>query len=223
MRKPILVLVVSSIVLATPAFAQRSTGSIRGTVRDATQSVLPGATVTVVNEETGLSRNVVTNAAGVYSVPVLCGTVLTPAGARSGPAGVAIDVSGGGYTTCSTVYVFLDDLRIGTVHPNAAGVISRGGLSIPGQVAAGDHTVTAACQRSGQQVMTSATFSVTPSGIHRPAIMTALPQPRDVTLDPGRMALSAGTAVASRLTIRTAYAAPRPIRPRRASGEMVRM
>ena len=71
MRKPILVLVVSSIVLATPAFAQRSTGSIRGTVRDATQSVLPGATVTVVNEETGLSRNVVTNAAGVYSVPIL--------------------------------------------------------------------------------------------------------------------------------------------------------
>ena len=71
MRKPVLVLLVSSLFFATPAFAQRSTGSIRGTVRDATQSVLPGATVTVLNEETGLSRTVVTNAAGVYSVPVL--------------------------------------------------------------------------------------------------------------------------------------------------------
>src|SRR5438128_2540470 len=71
MRKPVLVLVVSSLFVATPTFAQRSTGSIRGTVRDATQSVLPGATVTVLNEETGLSRTVVTNAAGVYSVPVL--------------------------------------------------------------------------------------------------------------------------------------------------------
>ena len=71
MRKPVLVLIVSSLFVATPTFAQRSTGSIRGTVRDATQSVLPGATVTVLNEETGLSRTVVTNAAGVYSVPVL--------------------------------------------------------------------------------------------------------------------------------------------------------
>src|SRR5256712_10927609 len=71
MRKPVLVVIVSSLFLATPTFAQRSTGSIRGTVRDATQSVLPGATVTVLNEETGLSRTVVTNAAGVYSVPRL--------------------------------------------------------------------------------------------------------------------------------------------------------
>src|SRR5919198_2552308 len=71
MRKRVLVLFVSSLFLATPIFAQRSTGSIRGTVRDATQAVLPGTTVTVLNEETGLSRTVVTNAAGVYSVPAL--------------------------------------------------------------------------------------------------------------------------------------------------------
>ena len=71
MRKPVLVLLVSSIFFAAPAHAQRSTGSIRGTVRDATQAVLPGATVTVSNEDTGLSRTVVTNSAGVYSVPDL--------------------------------------------------------------------------------------------------------------------------------------------------------
>src|SRR3989442_8889486 len=71
MRKPFLFLFVALLFHATPALAQRSTGGIRGTVRDATQAVLPGTTVTVLNEETGLSRTVVTNAAGVYSVPDL--------------------------------------------------------------------------------------------------------------------------------------------------------
>src|SRR5689334_5568974 len=56
-----------ALLLATPVLAQRITGTIRGTVRDATQAVLPGVTVTVVNQETGLTRTVVTNAAGVYS------------------------------------------------------------------------------------------------------------------------------------------------------------
>ena len=49
------------------AYAQRTTASIRGTVRDATQGVLPGVTVTATNEDTGLVRSVVTNDAGVYS------------------------------------------------------------------------------------------------------------------------------------------------------------
>src|SRR2546425_11584779 len=71
MRKPFLFLFVALLFLATPALSQRSTGGIRGRVRDATQAVLPGTPVTVLNEETGLSRTVVTNAAGVYSVPDL--------------------------------------------------------------------------------------------------------------------------------------------------------
>src|SRR5438067_12877107 len=71
MRTTLLFPLVALIFLAAPADAQRSTGGIRGTVRDATQSVLPGATVTVSNEDTGLSRTVVTNSAGVYSVPDL--------------------------------------------------------------------------------------------------------------------------------------------------------
>src|SRR5207245_2470874 len=70
MRKSVL-LAILALVLAAPAFAQRSTGSIRGVVKDATQAVLPGATVTVTNEDTGLLRTTTTNAAGVYSVPDL--------------------------------------------------------------------------------------------------------------------------------------------------------
>ena len=71
MRTTLLFPLVALIFLAAPADAQRSTGGIRGTVRDATQSVLPGATVTISNEDTGLVRTVVTNSAGVYSVPEL--------------------------------------------------------------------------------------------------------------------------------------------------------
>jgi hypothetical protein len=70
MRKQFLC-AVASILLAAPAFAQRPTGTIRGTVRDATQAVLPGATVTVSNEETGFSRATVTNSVGAYSLPDL--------------------------------------------------------------------------------------------------------------------------------------------------------
>src|SRR5439155_7851496 len=62
---------VALFLLAAPALAQRPTGTIRGSVRDSTQSMLPGATVTVSNEETGFSRATVTNSAGVYSVPEL--------------------------------------------------------------------------------------------------------------------------------------------------------
>src|SRR5947207_8901717 len=60
-----------SLLFAAPALAQRPTGTIRGSVRDTTQSMLPGATVTVSNEETGFSRATVTNSAGVYSLPEL--------------------------------------------------------------------------------------------------------------------------------------------------------
>src|SRR5512142_1767034 len=56
---------------ASAALAQRSTATVRGTISDATGGVLPGVTVTAVNQETGLSRTVVTNNAGVYSLPEL--------------------------------------------------------------------------------------------------------------------------------------------------------
>ena len=49
MRKQFLC-AVASILLAAPAFAQRPIGTIRGTVRDSTEAVLPGVTVTASNE-----------------------------------------------------------------------------------------------------------------------------------------------------------------------------
>jgi len=55
-------------VSASPAFAQRSSATIRGTVRDATEAVLPGVTITATNEDTGLTRATVSNSSGGYSL-----------------------------------------------------------------------------------------------------------------------------------------------------------
>src|SRR5437773_1966102 len=50
--------------------AQQFTGSVRGLVRDA-NGVIPGVTVTLVNEATNISREVTTNDVGQYSFPAV--------------------------------------------------------------------------------------------------------------------------------------------------------
>jgi hypothetical protein len=52
----------------TAAFAQTPTFSLEGVVSDAQQAVLPGATVTITNTATGLTRSVVTDAGGRYVI-----------------------------------------------------------------------------------------------------------------------------------------------------------
>jgi hypothetical protein len=56
------------LTIALPASAQRTTASVLGTVTDPTHAVVPGATVTVTNQDTGLTRSTVTNGQGLYSV-----------------------------------------------------------------------------------------------------------------------------------------------------------
>ena len=53
------------------AFAQASTGTINGRVLDQGDAVLPGVTVTVTNQATGVVRTTVSNEQGVYSMPGL--------------------------------------------------------------------------------------------------------------------------------------------------------
>jgi hypothetical protein len=55
-------------ISAVPASAQILYGSVVGVVKDSTGSVLPGATVTIVNKETNLTREATTNADGAYSI-----------------------------------------------------------------------------------------------------------------------------------------------------------
>src|SRR5262249_6898077 len=67
MRAP--ALLVLSLALSAPAYAQFDSGHISGFVRDAQQGALPGATVTLTNEGNSSKRNTVTNSTGYYVFP----------------------------------------------------------------------------------------------------------------------------------------------------------
>ena len=58
------------LVLAIPAWAQVNS-SVQGRVSDATGAVIPSATVTAVNVETGVSRTTTGSATGDYSITLL--------------------------------------------------------------------------------------------------------------------------------------------------------
>ena len=53
---------------SAPAIAQVLYGSITGVVKDSQGAAVPGATVTIVNKETNLTRDTVTNAEGAYNL-----------------------------------------------------------------------------------------------------------------------------------------------------------
>jgi len=71
MVKRILLLVGLFVVCTTMAAAQGTTSRLVGQVTDATGGVLPGVTVTLTNEATGVRFTTVTSAAGVYSFEAL--------------------------------------------------------------------------------------------------------------------------------------------------------
>ncbi|MGA9465952.1 MAG: TonB-dependent receptor [Terracidiphilus sp.] len=72
---------------ATPLGAQTDTGSIVGTVSDASGAVVPGVEVEITNSATNVTQSVVTNAAGVYQALQLI------------PGTYNVKVSHAGYTT----------------------------------------------------------------------------------------------------------------------------
>jgi trimeric autotransporter adhesin len=57
-------------IAAGVASAQSFQGGVRGSVKDA-QGVIPGVTVTLANEATGVARDTVSNASGEYSFPAV--------------------------------------------------------------------------------------------------------------------------------------------------------
>jgi outer membrane receptor protein involved in Fe transport len=57
-----------NLLLAQQAWAQRSTASINGTVKDSTGAVVPEATVILTNTATNVSQTAVTNATGDYVI-----------------------------------------------------------------------------------------------------------------------------------------------------------
>lgn len=65
------VIAVVMLSVALPVFAQLPTGTILGTVKDASGGAVAGATVTILGKDTGLSRTRTTNEDGTYRVPGL--------------------------------------------------------------------------------------------------------------------------------------------------------
>ena len=66
------------------SMAQVSTGTIAGTITDATGAVTPGATVTATNTDTGVSATAIATSAGLYTIPNL----------QPGPYTLAVVASG---------------------------------------------------------------------------------------------------------------------------------
>ncbi len=66
----ILAIAVACAALAVTGHAQSFQGGLRGTVRDQ-QGVIPGVTVSLVNERTSVSRDTTTNGVGEYSFPAV--------------------------------------------------------------------------------------------------------------------------------------------------------
>ena len=65
------VMILGTVFLSLSAAAQGSFGTILGTVTDSTGAVVVGAQVTVTNTQTGVSRTLISDAAGAYNAPNL--------------------------------------------------------------------------------------------------------------------------------------------------------
>ena len=61
------------LLISSPSTAQVLYGSVVGTVTDASNALIPGATVTVKSKETGTNRTYTTNSEGSYSIPTIQG------------------------------------------------------------------------------------------------------------------------------------------------------
>jgi hypothetical protein len=89
-------------LMPVAAAAQTVTGSLQGTVTDATRAVLPGVAIVIKNTDTGAVREVVSNEVGFYSVSFL------PVGRYS----VTASLSGFGTLVRDGVEVGLNQTRI---------------------------------------------------------------------------------------------------------------
>jgi hypothetical protein len=67
----LLFILLSAVFVVSPNYAQVPTGALAGAVTDATGAVVPNATVTLTNKETGATRTVESNSEGFYSAPSL--------------------------------------------------------------------------------------------------------------------------------------------------------
>ncbi len=65
------IFVVCLLMIATKSAMAQATGRLGGTITDETGAVIPGATVTSKNAQTGLTRSLQTNQDGIFQFPDL--------------------------------------------------------------------------------------------------------------------------------------------------------
>lgn len=63
--------VLAAFAFTATLFGQSGAGTIQGTVQDATASAIPGCTVRVINQATGVTNDTTSNSSGFYAVPGL--------------------------------------------------------------------------------------------------------------------------------------------------------
>lgn len=109
LRSPLLTsgtAILAIILISAVAFAQTgSTGSIEGTVVDASGSVVPNATVTATNTLTGVKTTGITTKAGYFAIPLL------------NPGPYSVTVSANGFQTYTQEHVVVDALATVAVNP----------------------------------------------------------------------------------------------------------
>ena len=91
----IFLLLLALVSLSGAALAQSSTGTVTGRVLDLHEALVPGATVTLKNTETGAERSTTSDGEGSYNfIAVMPGKYILSAQARSfAPTGVTIEVT----------------------------------------------------------------------------------------------------------------------------------
>src|SRR5262249_11371383 len=89
-----LILTLACAMCATLSFAQGVSSTLSGLVTDSGGGILPGVTVVVKNNSTGVSQNTVTNSSGVFLVPAIDAGTYTVTVSLSGfKTGVVKDVA----------------------------------------------------------------------------------------------------------------------------------
>ena len=121
-------LVLTLLALASSAavlFAQSVSGSVSGTVVDQTRQVLPGATVTLLNEQTGDRRAIQTSDVGAFVFPAVQPGVYT----------VRIELSGfSPFERKNTVVPANEQLSIGAVQLNVGSLSETVTLTAQGTI-----------------------------------------------------------------------------------------
>ncbi len=114
----------------------------------------------------------------------------------AGPPGAILRLNGEGYEGCDRVYAFFDGKRVATIDRTDSGAFEADGVSVPGDASAGRHQLRTSCASSGEPVKAETVFVVTDATVHRSALVTSLPSPNEIALNPKALATTAAIVLA---------------------------